>query len=121
MKIFSWNINGIRAIEKKGFLDIIAKENPDIFCLQETKAFLDQLPPSIKNLPYHIVWHDGVRPGYAGTAIFSKTNRIPQKQTLKNIQNFTKTDVLPKPSLEMLLFSIYISPTVVNEQTVRKC
>jgi len=72
MKIFSWNVNGIRAIEKKGFNDIILKEKPDIFCLQETKAFLDQLPVSIKKLPYHTVWHDGTRPGYSGTAIFSK-------------------------------------------------
>ena len=72
MKILSWNVNGIRAIEKKGFLDIIQKEKPDIFCLQETKAFIDQIPKSIKNLPYHIVWHEGVRPGYSGTAIFSK-------------------------------------------------
>jgi len=72
MKIFSWNVNGIRAIEKKGFVEIIQKEKPDIFCLQETKAFLDQIPKKIKELPYHTVWHSGTRPGYAGTAIFSK-------------------------------------------------
>jgi len=84
MKILSWNINGVRAIEKKGFVSMIQKQKPDIFCLQETKAFLDQIPNSIKELSHHIVWHDGLRPGYAGTAIFSK-NKPDQSQT-----NFAK-------------------------------
>jgi len=43
MKIYSWNVNGIRAIVKKGFLDWVKKEAPDILCLQETKAHPDQL------------------------------------------------------------------------------
>jgi exodeoxyribonuclease-3 len=72
MRILSWNVNGIRAVEKKGFADMVKRIDPDIICLQETKAFLDQVPASIRALPYHLTWHDGLRPGYAGTAIFSK-------------------------------------------------
>lgn len=88
MKIFSWNINGIRAIEKKGFLDIIKKEKPNIVCLQETKAFLDQIPKSIKDLPYHLVWHDGIRPGYSGTAIFSKNEPDSSKTNFEKYPKF---------------------------------
>ncbi len=72
MKIVSWNVNGIRAVAGKGLIDVIKKENPDVLCLQETKAFIAQVPDEVRTLPYHILWHDGVRPGYAGTAIFSK-------------------------------------------------
>ena len=55
MKILSWNVNGIRAADKKGLFDFIKKESPDIFCLQEIKAMPDQLPPHLRNLPgYHV-------------------------------------------------------------------
>ena len=44
MRLFSWNVNGVRAIEKKGFLDWVDNTSPDILCIQETKANFDQLP-----------------------------------------------------------------------------
>ena len=47
MKIYSWNVNGVRAIEKKGFLDWIEEVQPDIVCIQETKAKIDQLGSSL--------------------------------------------------------------------------
>ena len=43
MKLISWNVNGVRAVEKKGFLDWLSQENPDILCIQETKAKIEQL------------------------------------------------------------------------------
>ena len=46
MRLFSWNVNGVRAIEKKGFLDWVDNISPDILCIQETKANFDQLPDS---------------------------------------------------------------------------
>jgi len=72
MKISSRNVNGIRAVMKKGFTEWLAKENPDILCIQETKAFEHQVPPELKYImkDYEYVWHSGTRPGYAGTAIF---------------------------------------------------
>ena len=51
MKIFSWNVNGIRAIQKKGFKDFIRNFKPDILCIQETKASIDQLSADIINIP----------------------------------------------------------------------
>ena len=52
MKIISWNVNGIRAVLKKGFLDFINDADPDIICLQETKASPEQVELTLDNYPY---------------------------------------------------------------------
>jgi len=72
MKILSRNVNGIRSVMNKWFTDTIHKLNPDVICLQETKAFDHQCPPELKELGYQICRHSGKRPGYAGTAILTK-------------------------------------------------
>lgn len=108
MKILSWNINGIRAIEKKGFEKIILKENPDIFCLQETKAFLDQTPNTLRKLPYHIIWHDGVRPGYAGTAIFSKQEADSSQTSFSKYPQFHEDGRVTEARFgDLVLLNIY--------------
>ena len=66
LKILSWNVNGIRAVQKKGFLEWLAEENPDILCLQETKATEDQLSPALKEVPgYSSYFASGERKGPA--------------------------------------------------------
>ena len=73
MKLYSWNVNGIRAAEKKGFLNWLDEVQPDILCIQETKAKIDQLGSSlIKNHGYHTFWHSAEKAGYSGVATFSK-------------------------------------------------
>lgn len=73
MKIISWNVNGIRAAYKKGLLDYIKTEDPDMLCLQETKAHEDQLTDELKNIPgYNSYFCAGVRKGYSGVCIYSK-------------------------------------------------
>lgn len=69
--IVSWNVNGIRAVWKKGFADFVKKENPDIVCIQETKAHPDQVDQKLSEYKYHF-WNSAEKKGYAGTAIFSK-------------------------------------------------
>lgn len=75
MKLYSWNVNGIRAVINKGtFQTFMATEQPDILCLQETKA--KQAQAEI-NLPdYHEYWNSADKAGYSGTAIFSKIKPI---------------------------------------------
>jgi exodeoxyribonuclease-3 len=75
MKIISWNVNGIRAVHRKGlFLPFIEKYQPDILCLQETKAEQNQ---SEVDLPeYEEFWNSATRKGYSGTAIFTKIKPI---------------------------------------------
>jgi len=71
MKLFSWNVNGIRAVVKKGtFQDFIKKYQPDILCLQETKAKQGQAEVDLTG--YEEYWNSADKPGYSGTAIFSK-------------------------------------------------
>lgn len=74
LKIISWNVNGIRAVQKKGFLDWMQKESPDILCLQETKAEKEQLDMALLNPDgYTTFWNSSKgRKGYSGTAIFTK-------------------------------------------------
>ncbi|MFO7446988.1 MAG: exodeoxyribonuclease III [Ignavibacteriaceae bacterium] len=77
MKIISWNVNGIRAVHKKGFLDWFKKESPDILCLQETKAHEEQLPDELKNVEgYSSLFCAGERKGYSGVCIYSKVQPI---------------------------------------------
>jgi len=75
MKILCWNVNGVRAIAKKGFLNWLHKTKPDIMCVQETKARPDQLTEKLeKPKGYHAYWNFAkVKAGYSGVALFSKT------------------------------------------------
>ncbi|CAG37145.1 exodeoxyribonuclease III [Desulfotalea psychrophila] len=72
-RYISWNVNGIRAVEKKGFIDIVQELNPDVIGLQETKAQPEQLSESLKNIPgYTSYWYSAQRKGYSGVAFYSK-------------------------------------------------
>ena len=73
MRLISWNVNGIRAIAKKGFFEWMAKESPDILCLQETKAHPEQLTEDfLKPHGYHSFWSAAEKKGYSGVAIYTK-------------------------------------------------
>jgi len=73
MRIISWNVNGIRAVEKRGFLGWLEKESPDILCLNETKAEPGQLSPQLVNPPgYRSAWASAKKRGYSGVALYSK-------------------------------------------------
>ena len=75
MRIVSWNVNGLRACAKRGFLDFLESSNADVVALQEVRAFPEQLPANVlapEN--WHVCFAPGKRPGYSGVAIYSKTN-----------------------------------------------
>ena len=75
MKILSWNVNGIRAVHKKGFfVPFVQKYKPDILCLQETKA--QQHQSEVDLAEYEEYWNSAERAGYSGTAIFTKTKPL---------------------------------------------
>jgi exodeoxyribonuclease-3 len=75
MKLYSWNVNGIRAVLKKNtFQPFLRQHDPDILCLQETKAERGQIEIDLPG--YHEYWNSAVKKGYSGTAIFSKTKPI---------------------------------------------
>lgn len=73
-KILSWNVNGLRAVHKKGFIEWLQTESPDILCVQETKAAREQLPRALKSIEgYHAYFCEAEKKGYSGVAIYSKT------------------------------------------------
>lgn len=95
MKIISWNVNGIRAVHKKGlFLPLIEKYQPDILCLQETKAEQHQSEVNLKD--YEEYWNSASRKGYSGTAIFVKKNF---KQKLVSVALDIPKDIAKKYKL----------------------
>lgn len=75
MKLYSWNVNGIRAVINKGlFIEFIEKHQPDVLCLQETKAKRDQVEIDLPG--YYEYWNSAEKAGYSGTAIFSHTKPL---------------------------------------------
>ncbi|MEK9166986.1 MAG: exodeoxyribonuclease III [Patescibacteria group bacterium] len=88
MKIVCWNVNGVRAAVKKGMLEFLERENPDIFCIQESKAKPKQLSEEVLNPSgYYSVWNSAERPGYSGVAIFSKKKPIRTELSM-GVQEF---------------------------------
>lgn len=83
MRIITWNVNGVRAVMKKGFFEFISKMNPDLLCIQESKAHPDQVEPELLN-PFgrQSVWSSSHRPGYSGTLTYF---RIPPKSVARGI------------------------------------
>jgi len=75
MKLISWNVNGLRAVLRKNFLDYLDAEKPDILCLQETKAGADDVEP-LWPASYTTYWNAAQKKGYSGTAIFTRTHPI---------------------------------------------
>ena len=102
VKIYSWNVNGIRAVWNKGlFQTFIEQEQPDILCLQETKAQPEQSEAKVDG--YTEFWHSAEKKGYSGVAIFSK---IQPRQVINGLPNEiikkfkVSGDVYGNPNLE---------------------
>lgn len=73
MKLLSWNVNGVRAAHRKGFLDWLAEESPDVLGIQEIKAMEEQLPKKLLNPEgYYAYWNSAEKKGYSGVALLSK-------------------------------------------------
>jgi len=108
MKLLCWNVNGIRAIERKGFLDWLHKESPDVLCLQETKCQPDDLSDKLKSPPgYHSFWSSAERKGYSGVAVYTKKEprKVEDGLGVKEFDIEGRTLCLDLG--EFLLFNIY--------------
>ena len=77
LKFISWNVNGIRAVEKKGFIDMLPEFDADIIGIQETKAQPDQLSDALKNIPgYTSYWHSAEKKGYSSVAVYTRLEPV---------------------------------------------
>lgn len=101
MKIYSWNVNGIRAVHKKGlFLPFLDQHAPDVLCLQETKAERGQIEIDLPG--YREYWNSAIKKGYSGTAVFSKHEplSVVNGYPADFAQRFTFADELQRDSAE---------------------
>ena len=108
MKLISWNVNGIRAAVKKGFLDYLDQEQPDILCIQESKAHKEQLTSEIlEDHGYCTYWHSGVKKGYSGVATFCKEEPLFIQEGLGIEKYDVEGRVLLTEHKDFLLYNIY--------------
>jgi exodeoxyribonuclease-3 len=108
-KLLCWNVNGIRAIKGKGFLDWLQRESPDILCLQETKAHLDQLDADLREPPgYQSYWnHPKERKGYSGVAVFTKEKPLNVRYDFGETGLDLEGRVIIAEYPEFTLFDVY--------------
>ncbi len=108
MKLISWNVNGVRAVNKKGFLEWLEDADPDILCLQETKAHVDQLPGELlEGHGYNNYWHSGERKGYSGVATYCKEEPLYVQEGLGVDIYDREGRVLITEHPNFLLYNIY--------------
>jgi exodeoxyribonuclease III len=107
MKIISWNVNGIRAAIKKGFMDFLNSENPDIICIQETKARPEQVENEFQGYPYRF-WNSAEKKGYSGTAIFSNIDPIRVTYGLGIPKHDTEGRVITAEFEKYYLVTVYV-------------
>lgn len=107
-KITTWNVAGLRAWIKKGGIDYVKKEDPDILCLQETKCREDQVPTEAKVPGYHMHWVNGVKDGYAGVALYSKIKPISVVKGLNNKEHDVEGRVITAEYEQFYLVTTYV-------------
>ena len=113
MKLISWNVNGLRAVLKKGFTDYVATQQPDVLCLQETKAHPDQLEHPVLS-GYHDYWNSAEKKGYSGTAVFTLTEPLNVAQGIGIEEHDNEGRVLTLEYSSYFLVNVY-TPNSQNE------
>jgi exodeoxyribonuclease-3 len=117
MKLLSWNVNGIRAADKKGLFKWFKRENPDVLCLQEIKAQKEQLPSHLRNAPnYHLYINSAEKKGYSGVATYAKQKPL-DVQTGFGIEKFDMEGrILITEYAKFVLFNIYFPNGKKNQE-----
>jgi exodeoxyribonuclease-3 len=106
VKLISWNVNGLRAVMRKNFLEFLAEENPDVLCLQETKCTPDdveQLWPA----SYTTYWNCAEKKGYSGTAIFTKQRPLTTRNGIGVAEHDREGRVLTAEYAGFFLVNVY--------------
>ena len=108
-KIISWNVNGIRSVLKKGFLDFVKKYQPDILCLQETKVSAGQVEIALKD--YQQFWNYAKKAGYSGTAVFTKAKPLEATNGIGTTQHDNEGRVMTLEFNDFYLVNVYVPNT----------
>jgi len=120
LNIISWNVNGIRAVYRKGFLDWFKDAKPDILCIQETKATPEQLPHKLKEIEgYYSYFNSAQKKGYSGVGLYSSI----KPQAIENGFGIDKYDLEGRVQIadydEFLLFNIYFPNGKMSEERLK--
>lgn len=108
-KLISWNLNGVRAVAKKGLVDIIHELNADVICFQETKAQDDQVLEALDGLKgYHIYTYSAIKKGYSGTAILAKEKPLSIKVGLGIEEHDTEGRLITAEFKNYFLLTTYV-------------
>ena len=111
MNILSWNVNGLRAVAKKDFFKNFQLLDPDILCLQETKAQDDQVDETLASLKlegYHIYSNSAIKKGYSGTAVISKSEPLKVMSDIGIAEHDTEGRVLSLEYDQFFLVNVYV-------------
>ena len=109
MKLVSWNVNGIRAVMKKGFAEILEEMNLDVLCLQETKAQDDQVQEALAEIEgYHVFSNSAIKKGYSGTAIITKEKPLNVTSDIGIEEHDTEGRVLCAEYNQFYLVTVYV-------------
>ncbi len=106
IKLVSWNVNGIRSALRRDFLDFVKKEKPDMLCLQETKAPAGGINIDLKG--YEQFWNHAERPGYSGTALFTRRKPISVTNGIAMAKHDTEGRVLTAEFEDFFLVNVYV-------------
>src|SRR6266446_5089010 len=108
IRIICWNVNGIRAIWKKGFPEWLEKESPDILCIQETKAQQDQLEAAMVHFgEYRSHFFSAEKKGYSGVAIYTKVSPLNVRTGFSNPLYDPEGRVIEMEFENFVLFNVY--------------
>ena len=120
MKILCWNVNGIRAVQGKGFLEWLYRESPDILCLQETKAHPEQLDKELQEPHgYHAYWNYPERKGYSGAVIFTREEPLRVQYSFGVAGFDTEGRVVITEYSEFVLLNVYFPNGKKDESRLR--
>ena len=120
IKILCWNVNGVRAVEKRGFLDWLYQESPDILCLQETKIQPEQITPEIQQPSgYHACWNFPERKGYSGVVTFTKEKPIKVENGFGIKQFDVEGRVTITQYPQFTLFNVYFPNGKMSEERLK--
>ena len=106
LKLISWNVNGIRSVLRKGFVQFVKEENPDVLCLQETRAEAGEveLPLAAAYYPY---WNVAPKKGYSGTAVFTKIKPVSATKGMGTAEHDGEGRVLTLEYQDFFLVNVY--------------
>ena len=114
MKLISWNVNGIRAVLKKNFLEFLEEHDPDVLLLQEVKAERDQVEEPFEEQGWHVSWNPAVKKGYSGVAALSKVEPLSVMAGMGFNEHDQEGRVLTLEFDEFFVVNVY-TPNSQNE------